>query len=254
MFRHYFFMILIVALYGCTSSRLINPRNSADLAKISIKPDQKVRVTMSNGHWFIGSNLQVTPDSTRFFVGRQFLSVANSEVKEITHVRRGKGALQGLGLGLLTGTAVGGIIGIAAYKPCDNCFIDFGPGFSLMAGSALGILLGGPFGALIGADIGSKSKYQFQESIEPATVQKPLAPTTENLRLWKENILNLLSVDSKVRQTWKEYARRHNLNDDKNVWVNSLHESDFQDFAGSGKQLREWLINKFFKIKPNGGV
>jgi hypothetical protein len=172
MFRQYLSIAttMAVALTGCASTRLINPEKPSDLAMMSFKQDQKVRVTTSDGQWFLVSNLQVKPDSTRWFDGRQFVSVATSDINEVTRIRRGKGALQGLGLGLLSGAAVGGFIGIASYEPCDNCLIDFGPGFSLMAGSALGVVAGAPFGILVGASVGSKSKYQFQE---PQIPEKP---------------------------------------------------------------------------------
>ena len=64
----------------------------------------------------------------------------------------GKGALIGVGSGILLGALVGRL----SYTPCDNCFLDFGPGFSTMGGAILGI----PVGALVGIAAGSvRSSY-----------------------------------------------------------------------------------------------
>jgi hypothetical protein len=175
-----------MALTGCASTRVINPNRPSELSAISIKPDQKVRVTMSNGQWFIVSNLQVKPDSTRFFTewldGRKFLTVATSDIKEITHTRRGKGALQGLGFGLLAGTTLGVIVGAVVKAstpdPCEDadqigeifsrdCALGLGSAvhetLPLLYGT-LGFLAGGLGGTFIGAAVGSKSEYQFQTS------------------------------------------------------------------------------------------
>jgi len=113
------FLIAIFAITlwsACTSTRviIINPRNSSEVQGIEVKPDNKVHFTLSDGRKFTASNLQITADSTRFLTGGQFISVANSVVKKITHVRHGKGALQGLGTGLLIGGATGIFLGISA--------------------------------------------------------------------------------------------------------------------------------------------
>jgi hypothetical protein len=65
------------------------------------------------------------------------------------------------------------------------------------------------------------------------------------LRLWAEDILNLLEVDGKTKDLFKEYAKTKGLSRDERTWVHSLNKSDFQDFVDSGMQLKEWLMNKF---------
>ena len=77
---------------------------------------------------------------------------------EVATINR-KGAVgRGIMFGGLGGMVVGGIIGAITYKPCDPCFLDFGIGFDILAGSSVGLLGGG----LIGAVAGILSKKIFK--------------------------------------------------------------------------------------------
>jgi hypothetical protein len=179
MFRQCLFITIAIALTGCASTHVINPNRASELSVIAIKQDQKVQVTMSNGQWFIVLNLQVKSDSTRWFDGRQFVSVATSDIKEIIHIRRGKGALQGLGFGLVAGIAVGAFI-VASYDPCTEQEVLEGLCDVTTAGVepayfSLALLGGGLGGTLIGASGGSKSKYQFQVSFPRRNEMNPPA-------------------------------------------------------------------------------
>lgn len=75
-----------------------------------------------------------------------------NELKARKRGQVGKGALIGVGSGIVLGALVGRL----SYRPCDNCFLDFGPEFSTMGGAILGI----PVGALVGIVVGSvRSSY-----------------------------------------------------------------------------------------------
>jgi hypothetical protein len=188
MFRHFFLVATAIALSSCGTTRIINSSTPAELAKISLARNHKTEVTLVDGHRFVVSQLQIKPDSTRWFDGKQFSTVATADIKAITQIQRGKGALQGLGIGLGLGMTIGGIIAYANYKepenPCDkldefsdvDCFTGIVPFLhetgaameklgTIMTGMALGALGGGIVGALIGDAAGSKSNYRFRASM-----------------------------------------------------------------------------------------
>ena len=185
MFRHSFLVTTAIALSSCGTTRVINQSTPAELSKISLAQNHKAEVTMVDGRRFVVSQLQIKPDSTRWLDGKQFVAVATADIKAITQIQRGKGALQGLGIGLGVGMFVGGIIANATYKepenPCDKldsfeegvaCFTGIAPAFHglgsamdrvgrIMIGMTLGSLGGGLVGAMIGDAAGSKTNYRF---------------------------------------------------------------------------------------------
>jgi hypothetical protein len=72
--------------------------------------------------------------------------------------QRGRGAAEGLGLGVLTGALLGGMAGAALGSDPDNCVNhDHCSGFTITAGdkAAIGATLGGLTGALVGLVVGA---------------------------------------------------------------------------------------------------
>ena len=77
-------------------------------------------------------------------------------------VWRYRKAGRGIGFGALTGMGIGAITGLISYKkpePNEFLLIDFGPGFSALAGA----LVGAVPGAIIGSIMGTK-KLKFNIS------------------------------------------------------------------------------------------
>ena len=82
--------------------------------------------------------------------------------------RHGRGALEGLGLGILTGAAVGGLGGLMLGNdpPCqsspESCSgISFSANEKAAGGALLFSLPGALIGAVIGAVVGHKNRYLF---------------------------------------------------------------------------------------------
>ncbi len=242
-------LFMAIIFLGCSYTSVVRTDSAKFMDLQRQVKNKKAKVTLQNSQFYLNAKLtRLAPDSISWMLPNgQVISVPTEEVSEIYFVNRGRGALEGFGLGLLVGVLTGAIIGLPSGG--DNALRDllFPAELKAIIGAIYFGGAGGLIGIPIGAAAGSKSKYQLQEPVKPSTFQKPIAITAENFRLWKESILNLLSVDKKIHQTWEEYAKFHNLNKDKNVWVDSLSESDFQDFVRSGKQLREWLMIRFSK-------
>ncbi len=187
MFRNSVFVATVVILSGCTTTRIINPNKPAELSRISLAQNHKTVVTLIDGRRFAVSQYQIKPDSTRWFDGKKFVAVATADIKAITQIQRGKGALQGLVVGFWVGAIAGGIIAYSTYEPeLYFCQESDDPGklltcigggaaidgavnvpilmIRLIAGTGLGSMAGGIGGALIGNAVGSKAEYQFRAS------------------------------------------------------------------------------------------
>lgn len=238
---------MIVIFFGCSHTSNVRTDSTRFVELQRQAKNKQADVTLRDSQYYLNAQLvQLTPDSTSWVLQNgEVMNVPTREISEIRFVNRSKGALEGLGLGLLGGVLTGAVIGLAGGE---------GAIFSKEEAAIVGAVyfggIGGLLGIPIGAAVGSKSKYQFQVPKKLATERVPIAMTKENMKLWKESILSLLTVDSKVHKKWKEHAKFNKLNNDTDIWVNSLHESDFQDFAGSGKRLRDWLLIRFSERPP----
>lgn len=95
-------------------------------------------------------------------IDRSQLMKMNPELIKSVTMRR-KGAMsKGLGIGLLSGIAVGAVIGLASYKdPGPEAWFDLGPGFSALGGAMIGGVVGGLVGVGVSA---SSAKYKINGS------------------------------------------------------------------------------------------
>lgn len=101
------------------------------------------------------------PGSTSYYDADGWLrTVATDRIRRVAFVSRGRGALQGLGLGLLVGAIGGVFIGAASYdgpsfliqSRADNA-VFFALGFSLFTA---------PGGLLVGVARGSRKAYRLE--------------------------------------------------------------------------------------------
>lgn len=159
----------------------------AEINKLALK--KKAIVTLADNQTLNVYRLQVTADSTSWWLKGQWETSPTSEIREIRFVSRGKGALQAVGLGLLVGASVGAAIGYSEGDdpPCPpppSCELAGFPG-ALACGLGLLVhglsschqmsaedkaadsgLMGGLVGGLIGVLVGSRRKskdiYRFK--------------------------------------------------------------------------------------------
>jgi hypothetical protein len=182
MLKKLLIILLALMLNHCTSRRLINPADPESAGWQELNKNQgKAQVTLNDNRKISAIRLHVRADSTAWVnvMNDQSQTVATTEIKMIRFKKSGRGTLQGLGIGILTGAALGAIIGFAAgddppCKPVSNDFLGIGQGlcdaFRMSAAekAAAGAIIGGAAGALVGvttgALVGSKDKYRFQAS------------------------------------------------------------------------------------------
>jgi hypothetical protein len=148
-------LALLVVAVGCTHTTVMNPSNLQTCARLNDDVGhRKAAITLTDGRNFAAKGLLLAPDSTSWLDPRteELRTVPTAEVMEIRIVRHGKGALQGLGIGFLTGALTGAVVGFA-----DG---DDPPGwFSMTAEQKAGVLAVGP---VAGAAVGSRDIYRFE--------------------------------------------------------------------------------------------
>jgi hypothetical protein len=83
------------------------------------------------------------------------------QVTRVTEIRRGRGALEGLGIGALVGMGTGAIIGFAeGDDDCSSCVVRFSAGDKAVFGGLVIGTLGAGIGLLAGALRGSRIVYE----------------------------------------------------------------------------------------------
>ena len=166
-------LMLTPTLMGCAHNYTVRPTEPEDYTSLNQRALQKQAiVTLMDGRTVPADKLRFAPDSTSWIDPntRKVMTVRTTGVSNIRFVRRGKGALQGFGIGLLGGAVGGAIIGIAISD--ESADAPFTPG---AAPFTVGIFFGGVGGLIgipIGAAIGSKDVYHIQSGDANATTQK----------------------------------------------------------------------------------
>ena len=149
---------------SCTHIFLIS--NKSQLTESPIRENSEkyeAKIILKNGQDYTGSFLNFSQDSLSWKTGEnETKTVPYSEIKSITFRKRGKGALEGLGMGLLLGGLFGGVMG---YSSGD----DPGSGILALERKDKVILyaifwggIGGVGGLFVGSLEGSTEKYVFK--------------------------------------------------------------------------------------------
>ena len=161
-------MVLVVVVMvcpGCATTYLLDSeeRSSAahePIAEINERASvSRVGLSLDDGPLLIVSNLRVGPDSTSWVTASSYETVATSSVTRVQFVNRGRGALDGLGLGLLGGVVVGGVLGAVSYNGPD--FFTSSRGESARFGAVFLSFITVPLGLLTGVTIGHREVYMF---------------------------------------------------------------------------------------------
>lgn len=155
-------MALAVFASRCTHIRQVHSFDDINKAAAG----KLASMTLTNGQVLSGKGLQMAMDSTFWLdkaTGRK-QSIATSEIGKVVIKKRGRGALEGLGIGILTGAVTGALIGFASGD--DDPKTVFLPLTAEEKALGGGIVLGGAGGLLglpIGAAVGSKDKFVLHE-------------------------------------------------------------------------------------------
>lgn len=115
----------------------------------------KVRIVTVKDEILKGSFLSMTDSTIRLRPSFDSAedTIISYQVIETLKLRRRNNAGKGFLLGLATGSGLGALVGFISYSPpdCSNGWcLDFGPGFSALAGGLTGGMIGGLFGLGIG--------------------------------------------------------------------------------------------------------
>ncbi len=160
-------LVIFSIFMSCTHIIFIN--NQRQLTESPINENGKkyeAKIILKNGQDYTGSFLNFSQDSLSWKTSEnETKSLPYSEIKSITFRKRGKGALEGLGMGLLLGGIFGGVIGyssgddpgsgILALKRKDKVIL-----YAIFWGGISGL-----GGLIVGSLEGSTEKYILK--IEP---------------------------------------------------------------------------------------
>jgi hypothetical protein len=132
-------------------------------AQLSDGHDVEVRAapTAAGARWIAQGETPATPV-------RAGVTVESADMRSYTTVSRGRGAVEGLALGVLGGAAIGVGIGLASGNDDPTrCFICFSAGDkAILGGFALGSI-GLAVGTLLGVMIGSRDVYEVDPAHMP---------------------------------------------------------------------------------------
>lgn len=158
-------MIIALAVFTsqCTHIRQVHSFDDINKAAAG-KP---ASMTLTNGRVLSGKGLEVAIDSTFWLdsvTGRK-QSIATSEVGKVVIKKRGRGALEGLGIGILTGAVTGAVIGFASGDDDPKTvFLPLTAEEKALGGGIVLGAAGGLLGLPIGAAVGSKDKFILHEN------------------------------------------------------------------------------------------
>jgi hypothetical protein len=162
--RYAIIIAATVIAAGCTHLRTFKTYDDIN----AVSKDRKGQVILVDGRAYDGRDFHLAEDSThwRDLNTKKMLSLSTSQIREIRIKKKGRGAWEGFGIGLVAGTAIGAVIGFA-----DGDDPGVGePGHDLFSATAeekavgygvFGGLLGGLIGLPVGASTGN-DKFVLQ--------------------------------------------------------------------------------------------
>lgn len=175
--RYMHLLVVITALAGCTSARVVDTQAPSPYAEVNeAAQDRVVQVHLADGRTLHATDLDLTPDVASYVdADGQMHTVATDAIEQVAFVQGGRGALDGLGIGLLMGGAGGAMVGLASGSTCneDDLFCD--PGFYAAAFGALFGAIGGLVGGAIGSVRGHRTVYRLRADGHPPAERGPQA-------------------------------------------------------------------------------
>ena len=159
-FRFILLFIVAVSLTACVNYQTLHLNGSNNELKDlnALAQDHAAYIILTNGQSIKAKELKLTSDSLyySYYKRSNRRSVAVSEVQEIRFVNRGRGAMQGAGIGLLIGAVGGATLGYSSDG--DNYYSA--KDMALILG-VLGGTSGGFLGIITGSLNGRQNRYKI---------------------------------------------------------------------------------------------
>lgn len=152
---------VVMVCCGCATTHAIDtaarsPEAHEHRAEINARASaSRVGLSLNPGPLRIVRSLRVGPDSTSWVTASSYETVATSSVTRVQVVNRGRGALDGLALGLLGG----GVLGAVSYEGPDLFIASRGA--TARVGAVFLSFITAPLGLLTGVATGHREVYMF---------------------------------------------------------------------------------------------
>jgi len=157
--------LFLFSLCFCACTHALKIRQgttNSDIERANRMVSKKVATfTLADSHQIRAKQILITPDSTTFYdLDSQLLkTISNMRIKHIMMKSRGKGALEGMGLGFLVGFTTGMVLGAASYD--ESNILDLSQTETAMLTGAYVGVVGALIGVPIGGQIKSKDKIEI---------------------------------------------------------------------------------------------
>ncbi|HCA78681.1 MAG TPA: hypothetical protein DEP53_03000 [Bacteroidetes bacterium] len=154
-------MLLAIAHSGCSSSYFISSEQGELLScsqfNTAVK-DKKATIIFQDDSTVDAQEVWAVPDSISWLHSTNDArkAVAMHKIKKVVFKDRLLGVLEGAGIGLISGGAVGFFVSAGESGGRDG-FLDFGPELPAGIGAGAGLLLG----TIVGATLGHTYNYEF---------------------------------------------------------------------------------------------
>ena len=155
-------VLAVLVLAGCTHSHPLNAASPESRSHVNARAEQKsALVTLYDGEEVRARSLHVAPDVTTWLDPKTgtMRSVPTSELASVRFTDRGRGVLEGLGLGTAIGVVSGAVVGAYAEANGDEGgYVSIEVPGAILGGAvfgSLGLLIGG----IAGVDRGSYTVY-----------------------------------------------------------------------------------------------
>jgi hypothetical protein len=192
-----------IMLAGCSSTMPVEERDPyAALDRIKKETaDGEARVTLVDGTSMMATMVHGNQDTVHWKdpVDWTEVSVPTWQIKTIALNSHGKGAGQGLGIGALSGAALGGLAGLADGDDPEG-FLSFSKEAKAGLGAGAGVIVGGVIGLLAGAASGSSTTFDFQVNDSAEDVPN-LPEVTVNAAI--EERWDPADDDERQREQWR---------------------------------------------------
>lgn len=167
---------------GCTSTRTLTMNSPEPFERLNgVAADKDAVVELSDGTELPVRALRAASDSVSWINPKTdaVVQVPVKEVVAVRLVRRGKGSLQGLGIGVATGAVIGALLSLG----CDD-IVDMNPAdCRAVVVPSMGVAVG-LLGSVFGALRGNREVFRFQEAPDTMrpTEEQPLVVSQQALR------------------------------------------------------------------------